>query len=74
MPRPLIAYEEGSNDHDSLGSRRGQPRPQPAKAEVEEQWFTIKDSLPEHFKDKYNEWAPRSMAVEQFQEKLLASH
>ena len=37
MPRPLIAYEEGSNDHDSVGSRRGQPRPQPAKAEVEEQ-------------------------------------
>ena len=24
MPRPLIAHEEGNNDHDSPGNRRGQ--------------------------------------------------
>ena len=55
MPRPIIAYEEGNGDHGNPGSR-AEDR---AKAKVEEQWFTIKDSLPKHFKekDKYSKWA-----------------
>ena len=42
MPRPIVAYEEDSDDHGNPGSH----------AEVEEKWFTVKDNLPKHSKEK----------------------